>query len=74
MEAEDLIDKARNVSKNLRSALNEAEMLKIDADEDREFDFIWNKLHEESEKSRAPSQANPDAMNKLNKILADKQE
>lgn len=70
---EDLIDKARNVSKNLRSALNEAEMLKVDAAEDREFDFIWNKLHEDAEKSRQPSQANPDQVNRLNQILADKQ-
>lgn len=45
-----ILDKARSVSKNLRSALNEAEMLQADSAEDREFDFIWNKLHEDAEK------------------------
>jgi hypothetical protein len=37
---DDLIEKARNVNKNLRNALNEAEMLKTDANDDREFDMI----------------------------------
>ena len=49
-QEDELLDKVRNVTKNLKSALNEAEMLKTDQNEDREFDLIWNKLHEDVER------------------------
>jgi hypothetical protein len=69
---DDLIEKARNLSKNLRSALNEAESLKTDPAEDREFDYVWNKLHEDAEKVKGNHDAQ--LVEQLNKLLEEKQE
>ena len=37
---DELLDKVKSVTKNLRSALSQAEMLKSDQNEDRDFDLV----------------------------------
>lgn len=69
---DNLINKARNITKNLRSALSEAECVKTDPAEDREFDYIWNKLHEDAEAS-VQDEAHREIVDKLEMLLNEKQ-
>ena len=71
----ELVTKAKNVTKNLRSALNEADCIKTDPDEDKEFDYVWNKLHEEAEKANdEPQGSQSEVIGQLNGLLSEKQQ